>query len=94
VYGNVRHEMYSPITVNTAAKIPKTIAMILSVDMPELLSDKLEELELLDEAVPVFAAEGLPEFMAAVAVADATLVYVTTVLTLTPYDLQNAASKL
>ena len=100
VYFNVRHEMYTPIAVNTAPKIPKTIAMIVSVDMPELLSDELEglreleELGPLDEAVPVFAAEGLPEFTAAVAVAVATLVNVTTVLTLTPYDSQNSASKL
>ena len=86
--------MYTPIAVNTAPKIPKTIAMIVSVDMPELLSDELEELGPLGEAVPVFAAEGLAEFTAAVAVAVATLVKVTTVLTLTPYDSQNSASKL
>jgi hypothetical protein len=89
--------MYTPIAVNTAPKIPKTIAMIVSVDMPELLSDELEglgeleKLESLEEVVPVFAAEGLP---VAVAVAVATLVNVTTVLTLTPYDSQNSASRL
>ena len=74
-YCKVRYDIYNPITVNTAPRLPKTIAIIVSVDRPELLLDELGEFELfgefesLDEDVPVFPSGVGPEFAVDVLIA-------------------------